>query len=98
MMSRINFLLLGAVMLFASTAGALPQSAAGSAGARASTVRSRCAGCATSRDQQERLLLRIDSLRRVIDSGRLSDSERDLAAREIAISVNSLQALLDETM
>jgi S1-C subfamily serine protease len=96
-MSRFNAILLTAVTLFGSTAAALPQSA-GSGGTRATTVRSRCPGCSISRDRQERLLLKIDSLRRVIDSGRLSDSERELAAREIALSVNSLQALLDETM
>jgi hypothetical protein len=97
-MYRNAVFILASAVLLTSTAEARPQATTG--GSR-TTIRTRCSGCATSRDSirsnREKLLLKIDSLRWEIDNRRLSDTERDLAARELSSTVLALQASLGET-
>lgn len=102
-MYRNTFVILTfATTLLASTAEAYPQSSTGggSGGAR-TTVRARCSSCPASRDSirrhREKLLLRIDSLRWEIDNRRLSDVERNEAARELSSTILALQSSLDDT-
>ena len=84
-----------AVALMASTAGAIPQ-AQGTGGTRTTVVRSRsCTDCTeTSRREREVLLMKLDSLRWEIDHRRLSEAERQMAARELAKTLNALQAAM----
>jgi hypothetical protein len=94
------FLVIAATTLCASVADALPQSGAG--GGVRTSVRQRCAECGVSRDSggrasQERLLLRLDSLRWQIENVRLSESERERVAQDMARTVVALQSSLDQT-
>ncbi|MEX2151767.1 MAG: PDZ domain-containing protein [Gemmatimonadaceae bacterium] len=95
-MYRHTVFILASAVLLTSTAEARPQASTG--GSR-TTARTQCSGCPTSgdaiRDTREKLLLRIDSLRWEIDNRRLSDHQRDQAARELTITVRALQSSLD---
>jgi len=93
-----------ATTLLASTTEARPQGSTGGSGTGSSrvTVR-RCPGCASQRDslsraRQERLLLKLDSLRWEIDNRHLTEAERERASREMTQTVIALQAALDERM
>ena len=86
--------------VLASTADALPQ--ASTAGAR-TTVRTRCTNCpsvrdSASRERQEQLLLKLDSLRWQYENVHLTEVGRDRVAREMARTVLVLQSSLDQTM
>jgi hypothetical protein len=98
-MYRNTVFILASAVLLTSTAEARPQASTG--GSR-TTVRTKCSSCATSRDAirdtREKLLLRIDSLRWEIDNRRLSDNQRDQAARELTITVRALQSSLDHAV
>lgn len=99
MMYRSTLTLLAVTTALASGADALAQA---TGGAR-TTVRTRCVNCAPTRDsslrvRQERLLLRIDSLRWQYENIRLSDSERDQVAREMARTVMALESLFGVPM
>lgn len=86
-----------AMAMVASTAGAIPQSqGVGGGGARTSAVRARsCSDCTeSSRREREVLLMKLDSLRWEIDHRRLSAVERQLAAKELAKTLEALQAAM----
>jgi len=81
------------VVLVASTAGAIPQAQSGG-GARTSVVRARsCRDCTgqASRREREILLMRLDSLRWEIDHRRLNQQERQVAAKELAKTLEALE-------
>lgn len=101
-MHRFRFLLLtvAATAGLTSTADALPQ--AGTGGTR-TTVRTRCVNCSTARDsslraRQERLLLRLDSLRWQIDNIHLTDAERARVEREMTRTVVALESSFSGTV
>jgi hypothetical protein len=103
MMRCYRFLLptLASAML-ASTAGALPQSGTGGGRAAATAVRTRCTEPPCGRDStlrasQERLLMRLDSLRWQVENVRLSESERARVTQEMTQTVFALQASLDQS-
>lgn len=84
------------VVLVASTAGAIPQAQSGG-GARTSVVRARsCRDCTgqASRREREILLMRLDSLRWEIDHRRLNPQERQVAAKELAKTLEALEAAI----
>lgn len=103
-MSRNTFLLITvATTLLASTAEARPQASTGGSGRSGRVTVRRCPGCASQRDslsraRQERLLLKLDSLRWEIDNRHLTETERERASREMTQTVIALQAALDERM
>jgi len=86
---------LAGVVLVASTAGAIPQAQSGG-GARTSVVRARsCRDCtAQGRREREILLMRLDSLRWEIDHRRLNSGERQVAAKELAKTLEALEAAI----
>ena len=87
----------------ASARAIFPQQT-GTGGARAATVRSRCATCGTTardslmRQRLERLVLKSDSLRWQIDNVRLSPAERERVGLELNTTVLTIKATLDELM
>ena len=84
-----------AVTLMASTASAIPQ-AQSTGGTRTSVVRTRsCRDCTeSSRREREVLLLKLDSLRWEIDHRRLSEVERQMAAKELVKTLEALEAAM----
>lgn len=84
-----------AIALATSTAGAIPQAQSGGGGARTTVVRARsCRDCTDqeSRRAREVLLMKLDSLRWEIDHRRLSEGERQVAAQELAKTLEALEA------
>lgn len=87
----LRFLILGAAFL--APAAALAQQ---TGGVRARTKCVDCSRDSTFRSRQERLLLRIDSLRWEIEHVRMSPKDRERLADEMTRTVIALEASLDQ--
>ena len=80
------------IMVAPNAAAAIPQA---QAGARAPTARpQRCLDCEQESARREALFLRLDSLRWEIEHRRLTESERQHAATELARTLKALEVWL----